>query len=196
MKTFALCVVCGGLAFAVVQYQMTGQLFGFGLGHSTQTPPPPGAKFPETLAVACRGGRVPEAAAFDKKSETHPAVILKPNGTLHDWHGRLQQGWQAETVEETELVVIVPRQKKTLLQIQTYANGAPPIKRWKYEVDVRVLEAHTGKTVAFRHFESVPRPLRPMEVWDLTELGDPVPWRDVSRWLQRQTSARPESSTQ
>src|SRR6516162_5177855 len=53
MKTFALCVVCGGLAFAVVQYQMTGQLFGFGLGHSTQTPPPPGAKFPETLAVAC-----------------------------------------------------------------------------------------------------------------------------------------------
>jgi hypothetical protein len=191
MKTVALCVVCGALAFAGVQYQMTGMVFGIqiGDGPSSNAPPPPKAKFPDDLAALCRGVGAPHAAAFNKKADAHPSVVLKPNGTLHQWHERLQSGWQAENVEETELVLVIPRQKKSLLQVQTYPNGAPPIRRYQYDVDVRVLEARTGKTVAFKHFQSVARPIMPTETWALTELGDPVAWRDVYRWFQGISSA-------
>jgi hypothetical protein len=191
MKTFALCAVCGGLAFVAVQYQMTGQILGLRLGEDAAQiapPPPPKAVFPQALAALCRGKGVPQAAAFNKSSETHPAVVLKPSGTLHSWHKRLQPGWQAESVEETELVILVPPQKRTLLGVQTYSNGAPPIRRYQYDLDVRLLEARTGRLIAQKHFQNAARPIRPMEVWALTELGDPIAWLDVSRWMKAVTT--------
>jgi hypothetical protein len=192
MKTFALCVVCSALAFVAVQYQMTGLVFGVRLGEASlpPTPPPPKAKFPDTLAVVCRGKGVPQAAPFNKNTEVHPAVVLKPTGKLHKWNERLQAGWQAESVEETELVVVVPPQKRTLLGVQTYPNGAPPIRRFQYDLDVRVLEARTGRLVAYKHFQTVARPIMRVETWALTELGDPVAWRDVYRWVQSLTSGQ------
>jgi len=190
MKTFALCAICGGLAFGVVQYQMTGYVLGIHWGEVAPPPPPPPAKvkFPDALAVVCRGTGVPQAAAFNKAAETHPAVVLKPNGALHQWQERLQPGWQAESVEETELVIILPPQVRTLLQTATYANGAPSIRRYQYDLDARVLEARTGKLLGHKRFQTVARPLRPVETWALTELGDPVPWRDVSHWVQGLTT--------
>src|SRR3989442_14149446 len=138
MKTAILCAVCGGFAFLTVQYQMTGQFFGFGPGLGAKVePPPPKAKFPEALAAACRGVPVPQAASFNRTAEMHAIVVLKPSGAVHSWNERLQPGWQAESVEETELVVVVPPQKKTVLTITTYPNGAPPIKRYQYDLDVR-----------------------------------------------------------
>jgi len=196
MKTFALCAICGVFAFVAVQYQMTGSLLGIPVAEAPAPPPPPPPaklKFPEALAVLARGTGVPQAAAFSKNAETHPTVILKPNGALHPWQDRLQPGWQAESVEETELVVILPSQKRTLLQLATYANGAPPIRRFQYDLDARVLEARTGKTLGTRHFQTVARPLRPVETWALTELGDPVTCREVSHWLQELTGRSPGS---
>src|SRR5947209_12694015 len=119
MKTFALCAICGGLAFVLVQYQITGKFLGVQWATTPPPPPPPPPprlNFPEALAVVCCGTAVPQAAAFNKTAETHPAVVLKPNGTLHKWQDRLQPGWQAESVEETELVIILPPQVKTLIQ--------------------------------------------------------------------------------
>jgi hypothetical protein len=186
MKTLALCAICGGLAFVAVQYHMTGHLLGVYGSEPPPPPPPPPPKlkFPEDLAVLCRGTPVPQAAAFNPNNDTHPTILFKPNGTVHGWHERLQPGWQAESVEETELVVIIPPPTRTLLQTVNYANGAPSIRRYQYDLDVRVLEARTGRALGHKHFQTVARPVRPVETWALTELGDPVAWRDVFHWLK------------
>jgi hypothetical protein len=185
MRTFALCAICGVLAFVAVQYQKTGHLWGSDEDVGPSPPPPPlKLKFPEALAVLCRGTAVPQAAAFNRTADTHPTVIFRPNGTLHPWHERLLPGWQAESVEETELVLILPPQHRKLLQIATYANGAPSIRRYQYDLEARVLEARTGKPLAHKHFQTIARPVRPVETWALTELGEPVACRDVFRWLE------------
>jgi hypothetical protein len=187
MKTFALCAICGGLAFVAVQYQMTGTLLGFHVGAEAALPPPPPPPkltFPDALAIVCRGAAVPQAAAFKKGAETHPTLILKPSGKLHPWQERLHADWKAESVEETELILIVPAQQRTLLQLVTYPNGAPSIRRYQYDLDVRALEARTGKPRGHKHFQTSARAVRPQESWALTELGDPVTFRDVYHWLQ------------
>jgi hypothetical protein len=176
------------VAFFAVQFQMTGGVLGFRLGDSGPSPPPPPPpklRFPEALTVVSRGVGVPESAAFAKSTEPHPAVVLKPNGTLHKWNERLQQGWQAEAVEETQLVIVLTPQQRTLLQTVTYPNGAPPVKRFQYDMDARVYEARTGKLLGYKHFQTVARPVRPQEIWQLTELGDPVAWHDVNQWIRR-----------
>ena len=186
MKTFALCAICGVLAFVAVQYHMTGHLLGIYGSEPAPPPPPPPPKlkFPDTLAVLCRGTPVPQAAAFNPNNEMHPTVIFRPNGTVHAWQERLQPEWQADSVEETELVIILPPQTRTLLQTVNYANGAPSIKRYQYDLEVRVLEARTGKPLGHKHFQTIARPVRPQEPWTLTELGEPVACRDVFRWLR------------
>jgi hypothetical protein len=189
MKTFALCAICGVLASVAVQYHMTGHLFGiYGNEPAPPPPPPPKMPFPEALAVLCRGTPVPQAAAFNRKEETHLTVIFKPNGMLHPWNERLAEDWQANSVEEAELVVIIPPQQRSLLQVVNYANGAPSIRRYQYDLEVRVLEARTARTIGRKHFQTVARPVRPVETWALTELGDPVAWRDVSHWLKGLTA--------
>jgi hypothetical protein len=195
MKTFAFCAVCGFVAFVAVEYHMTGTVLGLRLGEPPPPPPPPPAKlkFPDTLASVCRGVGVPEAAPFQKSADPHPAVVLKPNGMIHKWTERLAPDWLAESVEETQLVIVLTPQHCTLLQTITYPNGAPPIKRFQYDLDARVLEARTGKLVGFKHFQTVARPVRPQEVWQLTELGDPVAWHDVNVWLKRVTGPSSEN---
>jgi len=98
----------------------------------------------------------------------------------------LQPGWLAESVEDTEVVLVVPLQKRTLLGVQLY-NGAPELRRYKYDVDVRMLEAQTGKLLAQKHFQSVARPIRQLETFALTELGDPVQMIEVYRWMKAMT---------
>jgi hypothetical protein len=136
---------------------------------------------------------VPQAAAFNPHNETHATFIFRPNGTVHAWQERLHPDWQAGSVEETELVVILPPQTRTLLQTVNYSNGAPSIRRYQYDLDVRVLEARTGRLLGHKRFQTVARPVRPMETWALTEVGDPIAWRDVFHWLKGLTdrAARP-----
>jgi hypothetical protein len=184
MKTMALCVVCALGAFAAMHFHLVGD-FGFGEGYSGNGDKPVAeADFPEDLAPAARGEAVPKAAAFKKRAETHPAVVLDRRGRLHAWHQRLQPGWVADSVETTEVVLVVSTQRKTLLQVQTYASGAPPVRRYRYDLDAWLMEAKTGKEIASKRFSSIARPIMPRELWQLTELGDPVAWAEVSQWMR------------
>jgi hypothetical protein len=191
MKTAILCVVCGTLTFLV--------MLGVQLG--TEQPPPfeqensvadatkKTARFPEDLARAVRGAPIPEAAAFAKSTDPHPTAVLDRSGKLHPWHERQPTGWRAESVEATELILILGQERRTQVQLITYSNGAPPVRRYRYELDARVVQARTGKTVAGKRFVSEARPIRSMEQWELTELGDPIECADVNQWL-RETATR------
>jgi hypothetical protein len=119
-------------------------------------------------------------------------VVLNRSGRLHEWNDRMLTDWQADSVEATELALVVGPQKRTLLQIQYYPSGAPPVRRYRYDVDVWLVEAKTGKELASKRFTTEARPIRPLEVWDLTELGEPVEPAVVMDWMQARAAAYAE----
>lgn len=191
MKTAGLCVVCAMGAFVVMHLQLSGQM-GSDDPAADAKKAEPAAKFPDDLTPALRSEPVKQAAPFRPSSEAHPMVVLARSGKLHPWHEQQRPEWMAESVETTELVVVVGQQRKTLLQVQSYANGAPPIRRYRYDLDAWLVEAKTGKEIARKRFTTVARPIRPRELWELTELGDPVEWAPVGQWAREEATAHAE----
>jgi hypothetical protein len=192
MKTAALCVLCALGAFFVMFLHQTGQ---FGTPDNGPAPKEeakqklPPAKFPADLAPASRGQPVPRATPFVKDAETHGTTVLTRKGTLHPWHERLHPDWHAESVESTELVLVVGNQTRTILQVVTYPNGAPPITRYRYDLDVWLVEAQTGRTIKSKQFSNTARPVLPRELWEITELGDEVQWTTVAAWMREEAGA-------
>src|SRR5262249_48501016 len=105
------------------------------------------------------------------------------------WQELVQDDWRAESVASTELVVVVGRDRETHLSTQYYANNAPPVRRYKYELEVRVLAARTGDVLGRNRFISTPRPIRPGEAWELTKIGQPVSFKTVYDWVTTQAKA-------
>jgi hypothetical protein len=191
MKTFAFIFALSGVAFLVLGYQ-TG-LFEWEADENEtaataveQQPSDGGSRFPDDLAPACRGGAVPQAAAYDRKSgRPHRLAFLRDDGTLRaEWQEMLDEEWAAEKVEQTELVVVLSKDQKNLLGVQHYPNGAPPISRYQYDLSIRVVAAKTGQVLARNHFTSTPRNVRQTELWELTEIGQPVSYTTVFNWVK------------
>ena len=141
------------------------------------------ARFPKDLAPAARAEAVSRAAAFNANAKFHRMAILKTNGVLYqDWQDKLKEEWQAESVEETSLVIVVGPQKKKFVEIIHYPGGAPPINRYNFELEASVVEAKTGKVLANRLFINKARDIIRIETWDTTALGSPVEFRTVFQW--------------
>ena len=193
MKTFLICSVCGSFAFVALGYQI-GMFSEAAVDDEAEAAkaqaaqkkkPAPPAVFPEDLAPACKGKAIPQAAHFDAQSgKPHRLVFLYESGLLHEkWQELVKEEWQADTVSNTELIVVVGKDKETFLSIQTYPNGAPPVRRFKYELDVRVVAAKTGQVVGRNRFAATPRPVRRLEDWGLTKIGQPVSFTTVYNWV-------------
>lgn len=192
MKAAILCAALGGAAFFLAAYQ--AGLFqnlpqapadenAATQGHKT-TKAPAKARFPQDLTPATRAEPVPRAAAFDPKAKTHRVVVLKTTGVLYqDWQDKLKEAWQADSVESTELVLVVGPQRKIFVDVIPYPKPAPPITRYKFEVEVSIVEAKTGNPLAFRKFINMPRNIQRIETWNTTALGSPVEFRTVFYWL-------------
>ncbi len=201
MKTFMICSIVAGLAFAGMGYQ-TGLFRQFTNAaqeddtEDVDVPRPAGVKakakavktkFPQDLAPAARAKPVERAGEFKPGPEIHKLAFMKPDGSLHKWHEEIHDEWQAGSVEGTELVVVVGTMKKQFIQKITYPNNAPPITRSAYEVEVSVVEPKTGKVLAFRTFRNEPRGVYQVEDWATTAIGRPITWQVVFRWLSGMT---------
>jgi hypothetical protein len=200
MKTVVLCSIMGGLAFAAAAYQAglfpnAPQSTAFETvtleekpaepkPETKQVKKPAKARFPQDLARAVRGEGVSQAAAFDPRAKIHRIAILKTSGALfQDWQDKLKEEWQADSVENTSLIIIVGPQKKIFLERILYPGGAPPIDRFRYEMEASVVEAKTGRVLANRLFVNVARNIVRVETWDTTALGSPVEFRTVFYWM-------------
>ncbi len=191
MKTFALCGGIGALAFVLAGYQAglfrdvplpaVGEAAVIKENKEAQKARKP--IFPKDLMPAARAEPVPEAAAYDSSATIHRMAILKTNGALYeDWQDKLKEEWQADMVESTSLVLVVGPHRKTFLERIPYPNGAPPIDRYKWELEASVIEAKTGKVLANRLFINVARKIVRVETWNTTALGSPVEFRTVFYW--------------
>ena len=199
MKTFGVCATIGAVAFLLAAYQ--AGLFQIVSADVADEDPvivaeekpapekkpevkkPPKARFPQDLSPAARAEPVAQAAELDTEAKFHKTVFLKTTGALHPWQEYLKEEWTAENVEETALVVVLGPQKKTFIEIIHYPNGAPPISRYKYEVEASIIAAKTGKVLANRQFINMPRNIQKIETWDTTALGSPVEFRIVFHWV-------------
>jgi hypothetical protein len=150
-----------------------------------KAPKAPRARFPIDLAPAAKAQPVPAAAAYEPADRPHKMAFFRANGSLHEWHDNLEgyyPDWCPYSVDETELVLVIGGYRKIKLSYHTYPNGAPPVTRYQYNLEASVIEAKTGRVLAYRQFQNIPRPLRQREDWHLTIIGAPVSFRDVFRW--------------
>ena len=190
MKLYAVSAVIAGCIFAVytgiqLQVQQSEREREEVQAPAAPAPKPKRLSFPADLAPAAQAKAVPGAAAFTPGPEPHKLVILKPDGTLHSWYENLEEDWQATSVESTELVLVIGKQKKIFIEHIKYPNGAPPITRYEFDLEVSVVEAKTGRLLANQMFKNVPREIARREAWETTALGRPVPLSTVFRWVSR-----------
>ncbi|MCI0381346.1 MAG: hypothetical protein L0215_27495 [Gemmataceae bacterium] len=186
MKTVFFCAVLAGGAFVWAGMEMGL----FNQSQETVVDDGSGAKkvvkvrpvFPRDLAPAARAEAVPQAAAFNPNAHVFPMVFLKATGTLHDWNEYLNEGWRADRVEDTQLVVVVGAQRKGLIDVTPFQQG-PPVSRYKFEVEASVIEAKTGNVLGTRVFVNMPRPIKRVEAFELTAIGRPVSFSPVYSWV-------------
>ena len=152
-------------------------------------PKPPVETFPDDLIPAARAKPVPNAMEYKPGPDPHRIFVMYTTGQVHPWQESMSGDWQAESVSETELVVVVGNQRKTYLGITTYASGAPPITRYQFELEISVIAAKTGQIMANRTFRNVPRPVDQIESWETTLIGRPVAVQQVLSWVYRMSKA-------
>ncbi len=140
-------------------------------------------RFPQDLAPAAQARKVEKAATFKPSVEPHKVAVMKPDGSLHDWHESFPEDWRAYRVEEAELVVVVGPQKKIFIDETSFSNG-PPIRRYTFEVTVSVVVPKTGRVVGYKTFRHVPRAIRNWELFATTMIGRAVPWSFVFQWVE------------
>jgi hypothetical protein len=196
MKTVFGCSMAAVAAFAFMGLQ-TG-LFGPRASKSSDEPAEVKvvkksavvrAQFPEDLAPAARAKPVAAAAEFKVGDRPHKMVFLKVNGAPHEWQkdaGDYNEEWIATNVEETELVIVVSRQTRSVVDTKSFSNG-PPIERERWELEASVIEAKTGKALANRRFINLPREIRNLEAYETTSLGAPVKYLTVFNWAMNQS---------
>lgn len=193
MKTVFLFFGCAVAAFIAMGYQLgvfdpVDEEAEAAVKKAKQ-PAPVLSRFPEDLLPAARWQPAPQAAEFAPGPRPHPLAFFRIDGKLHDWQELLKPGWQAHSVEKTELVVVVGKDRETFLSIQHYPNGAPPVSRFKYELEIAVVAAKSGKLLARQSFTSLPREIRQVESWELTKLGQPVSFGTVFNWVAAKAQA-------
>jgi len=96
------------------------------------------------LSPLLRGNQVSAAAIYDPSDPgPHRILLLDTSGEPHKWNNKLPEEWLPTEVNEAELVALVEPESEIHLGTQNYSGG-PPITRYRYEIGIQILEAHTG----------------------------------------------------
>ncbi len=144
----------------------------------------PGPRFPEDLAPAAQAQPVPAAAEYRPTNDPHPMIFLRLNGSVHSWQEAVREDWAADSVGTTQLAVVVGNPKKIFVSHHDF-GPAPPIDRFRFELEISVIEVKTGRILANRLFRNEPRGIMAREAWETTLIGRTVSMRQVFLWVQR-----------
>ena len=142
--------------------------------------------FSEVFSQVVNGKGYPLANEY--LGSEHPVILLGPSGNEHEWSDELPMEWLPRSAEETQLVVCVGEEEKR--KIETCYYDGPDIKRYQYRLEINLIEAKTGYTIARTTLSgSMPRKCENEEPYSLTELrGTHVSFDQVQEWLQQQTT--------
>ena len=102
------------------------------------------------LGSACGGGGIPEASAYPQ-GDLHPMVILDERGQVGaDTDRGIDLGWEPMAVRFAQLVACVSEEEDVQVEHCPYTletGGVASITRVRYQRDIRVVEAGSGRTV-------------------------------------------------
>jgi len=145
----------------------------------------------DALSQVCAGQGVEQAAPYTEGPGPHPIVLLDSSGKSHSWTDKLPIEWWPASVNATELVACVGEEQEVEIETCRYEPGAD-VARYRYELELRVVEARTGQTLAFTDLYpnpavlrgSDPRECAGVERMGLTRLeGSHVPFDKLRRRL-------------
>lgn len=103
----------------------------------------------DALPPVINGVGVTESAGFDPQSSCpHPLVILHNSGLPYENTQSLPNEWLPKSLSEVELVAVLGPIREELLGTETYTansgGGSVTLKRFQYQQEVTILDAHTG----------------------------------------------------
>lgn len=106
------------------------------------------------LSPACQGNGIADAAPYNAGvNDPHLIILINSLGDAHTWNTDLPTAWRSTSVNDTQLVACIGGERARILQRCEY-NVAPTeyppshlIERWRYELEINVVEAQTGITV-------------------------------------------------
>lgn len=138
--------------------------------------------FSSAFSQVSEGLGISQAAVY--QGNEHPVVLLDSIGNEHDWSHELPMEWLPTAVRETQLVVCVGEERE--IKIETCHYDGPDITRYRYSLDVELIEAKTGNIVGLTTLEgSWPRACQQTESYYLTRLeGSHVSFDQLREWLQ------------
>ncbi len=122
------------------------------------------------LAPACSGQAVPGAGyVATSGSPPNHLVLLDSTGHPFDMSGWLPSDWQPSSLSDTELVACAAAAPvRTVLEVCTYTGS--DITRYEVMQPYEVVEAASGRNVAFFQIVADPRECHASEEATLTEL--------------------------
>jgi len=137
------------------------------------------------MGPVARGVGVPQAAAYTKGRGVHPIVLISGSGGVHFLTTSVPKEWQAKSVAETQLVVVVGEDSMALVEMCRYTG--PSVARGRHSVAVEFREAKTGKLISKTSFlGSMPPKCRQTENYYVTTLyGGDVDYNQLFSWIQK-----------
>ena len=148
---------------------------------------------------ASRGDGVEQAAAYTPGGGVHPIMLVDASGGLHDWTHSLPSEWRPDSVGSLELAACVGSEQQTLVETCQYVSRDDPsntyeIRRYRYEREITLIEAQTGRTLAaVAVLGSSPASCPFMAMWHSgdtgkSQYGAHVPVSAVLDWLRSYVS--------
>ena len=195
MKAFAICAVVGAGVFLAGLLPLGVLNTGLGRGSnssSVEIKAAPESEVPRGTGAGGQGQGRGKSRCLQARPDVSQDGLHDAGRRIHTWHESIPEDWQADTVEETELVVVVAKQKKIQLsRVPRVLIGtntpAPPMDRVRYDVEVSVIEAKTGNILDNRIFRNEPRRYRNPEPYATTTIGSPVHISKVFQWVSEKS---------
>lgn len=130
---------------------------------------------------ACVGKGIEEAATY-VGTGPHPVVVCG-HWTYGDTN-RFPESWWPESINDLELVACLGEEQEELIETCTYTNG-PPLRRYQYKREIRLVEAKTGNIIASYILKgSVPDKCPSATTKkDVERHGSDVGFNEVRNWL-------------
>ena len=142
----------------------------------------------QKLEAGIKARRLPTKPLGAKQPSLHPGgaphaiVLWMPSDMLHKWQRELPIEWQPASLESVRLIATL---QESEIHLGTYHfDRGPPVTRTQHQLSVVLTDARTGEMVATKEFQNVPREIRPVENYHLTQLGHPVSLHELQSWLR------------
>ncbi len=144
----------------------------------------PTAVWSDSLAPATTLEPVEGAAQWPRQADQIPRIaILDQEGKLHPWHASLPDDWRAESVAETDLVLMLSQPEKPHTSEIVFPSPG------EHRLSAYLIEARVGKVLKSLRFVGKPLSVVGKESSETNEAVEAIPFDQVVHWVKQEIRA-------